>query len=164
MSEQNKARFTVSTPPETKTRLDEIAERHGLSRSATVTRVLNERDNYRDELNAARNELDETRQEVDQLRGQLEAERERAEQAEGQLMADGGLTDDAKADVGAIVDSQVAPVHRTVRFQTAATGAGLVYIAAVAGDLLGGPSAVAFGVLILAGLVAAFVFAGGRNE
>jgi hypothetical protein len=93
-------------------------------------------------------------------------EDENEDEAERRLIRDGGLPDAAKDDVRVIVDSQVtrqvATVRRTVRLQTVATGAGLVYIAAVAGDFLGGRSAVAFGVLILAGLVAAFVFGGRR--
>lgn len=69
----DKERVTASVSPGVFDTLDDEAERREISRSATVTEIVKEWEQYRDELDAARSE-------VDQLRGRLQAEQEKAEQ------------------------------------------------------------------------------------
>jgi hypothetical protein len=71
----DKERVTASVSPGVFDTLDDEAERREISRSAAVTEIVKEWEQYRDEL-------DEALSEVDQLRGQLNSERERREQVE----------------------------------------------------------------------------------
>jgi|APHM01.1.fsa_nt_gi Ribbon-helix-helix protein, copG family. len=71
----DKKRITASVDPEVRDLLDDEADKRSMSRSAMVSEVVNEWEQYRDEIDAMRGE-------VERLRGQLEAERERRAEAE----------------------------------------------------------------------------------
>jgi len=84
-------------------------------------------------------------------------------EAERQKIADGGFSDEQREEMRAVVGDRVDAVHRTLQLQNVATAVGIVYIAAVAGGLLVGGSAVVFGVLVLAAFATSFLL-GGRDE
>jgi hypothetical protein len=75
MTDTDLTRISVSLPVERKQRLGEIADDRQISRSAAFAQIINEWDEYRDEVETKRTE-------VKRLQGQLNAERVRRAEAE----------------------------------------------------------------------------------